>query len=218
MTATNVSDELTRPIIGIENRTAQEVFDIMADRIRGKLAVLSPPLPSTTERLCRDIFTEITAKAQPLCEDTSDAEKITGYRLPVGPLHRAAGKLNFQMFDGERHLAQAVARIHELEGRKPGHGWTLSDAARREIEETQSANLHNAANMPPHALGAAPLPSTGVLRKALEPFARIAADRCLADHEDSYAPRPSRGRPNMADYRRALAALSALPLDGGDAK
>lgn len=26
--------ELTRPIIGIENRTAQEVFDIMADRIR----------------------------------------------------------------------------------------------------------------------------------------------------------------------------------------
>ena len=26
--------DLTRPIIGIENRTAQEVFDIMADRIR----------------------------------------------------------------------------------------------------------------------------------------------------------------------------------------
>lgn len=26
--------ELTRPIIGIENRTAQEVFDIMSDRIR----------------------------------------------------------------------------------------------------------------------------------------------------------------------------------------
>lgn len=27
-------DEMTRPIIGFENRTAQEVFDIMADRIR----------------------------------------------------------------------------------------------------------------------------------------------------------------------------------------
>lgn len=26
---------LVRPIIGIENRTAQEVFDIMADRVRG---------------------------------------------------------------------------------------------------------------------------------------------------------------------------------------
>lgn len=31
-------DELTRPIIGIENRTAQEVFDIMADRIRAAKA------------------------------------------------------------------------------------------------------------------------------------------------------------------------------------
>ena len=29
--------ELTRPIVGIENRTAQEVFDIMADRIRHAL-------------------------------------------------------------------------------------------------------------------------------------------------------------------------------------
>lgn len=28
-------EDLTRPIIGIENRTAQEVFDIMSDRIRG---------------------------------------------------------------------------------------------------------------------------------------------------------------------------------------
>lgn len=30
----NGIDELTRPIIGIENRTAQEVFDIMSDRFR----------------------------------------------------------------------------------------------------------------------------------------------------------------------------------------
>lgn len=29
-----ITDELTRPIIGIENRTGQEVFDIMADRFR----------------------------------------------------------------------------------------------------------------------------------------------------------------------------------------
>ncbi|PDT86529.1 hypothetical protein [Sinorhizobium sp. BJ1] len=29
--------ELTRPIIGIQNRTAQEVFDIMSDRIRSCL-------------------------------------------------------------------------------------------------------------------------------------------------------------------------------------
>lgn len=29
-----VTVEMTRPIIGIENRTAQEVFDIMCDRFR----------------------------------------------------------------------------------------------------------------------------------------------------------------------------------------
>jgi hypothetical protein len=29
-------DKLTRPIIGIENRTPLEVFDIMCDRIRGQ--------------------------------------------------------------------------------------------------------------------------------------------------------------------------------------
>lgn len=32
------SAELTRPIIGIENRTPQEVFDIMCDRVRHSLA------------------------------------------------------------------------------------------------------------------------------------------------------------------------------------
>jgi hypothetical protein len=49
-----------------------------------------------------------------------------------------------------------------------------------------------------------------LIAEALAPFAAIASDRNLADHEDSYAPRPSRGRPNMADYRRALAALATL--------
>lgn len=36
------SNELTRPIIGIENRSAQEVFDIMCDRIRQALALRTP--------------------------------------------------------------------------------------------------------------------------------------------------------------------------------
>jgi hypothetical protein len=121
--------------------------------------------PSDKEALYRDIFAEITAKAQPLCEDGSDPEKITGYRLPVGPLHRAAGNLSFQMFDGERHLTQAVNRIHELEaelGRQPGHGWKLSDEAQRQIEQMQSENASNCANMPPHVLGSS-TPSEGVI-------------------------------------------------------
>lgn len=40
-------DELTRPIVGIENRTAQEVFDIMAARIRR--SALSPGSTGETE-------------------------------------------------------------------------------------------------------------------------------------------------------------------------
>jgi hypothetical protein len=39
---TELVDRLTRPIIGIENRTALEAFDIMSDRIRSALAL---PLP-----------------------------------------------------------------------------------------------------------------------------------------------------------------------------
>lgn len=63
----------------------------------------------------RDIFAEITAKAVPLCEDESDPEKITGYQLPVGPLHRAAGKTGFQMFNGEQHLAKAANKLQRME-------------------------------------------------------------------------------------------------------
>lgn len=41
--------DLTRPIVGIENRTAQEAFDIMADRIRHKFAALSQPSPASED-------------------------------------------------------------------------------------------------------------------------------------------------------------------------
>jgi hypothetical protein len=37
-----LADELTRPIIGIHNRTPLEVFDMMCDRIRAALRARSP--------------------------------------------------------------------------------------------------------------------------------------------------------------------------------
>jgi|GEM_PF-5931835 len=40
-----VTDALTRPIIGIENRTAQEAFDIMCDRIRRSAALAQAEQP-----------------------------------------------------------------------------------------------------------------------------------------------------------------------------
>lgn len=48
------------------------------------------------------------------------------------------------------------------------------------------------------------------LEEALRPFAAIAGDRHLANHPDSYAPRPAGGHPNMGDYRRAAAALVTI--------
>lgn len=44
------TERLTRPIIGIENRTAQEVFDIMCDRFRHS-ALASPSIGSVVKPL-----------------------------------------------------------------------------------------------------------------------------------------------------------------------
>lgn len=77
----------------------------------------SPPSPAgDVKRVAeyRDIFAEITAKAVPLCEDETDPDRITGYRLSTGPIDRAAGRLGFQMFDGERIMTSLVAEVEEL--------------------------------------------------------------------------------------------------------
>jgi hypothetical protein len=73
--------------------------------------------PQADERLklYRDIFAEITAKATAVSDPTSDdPDRVRYYRIPVGPLHRAAGKLGFHLFNGERHLADAVKEIARL--------------------------------------------------------------------------------------------------------
>lgn len=49
-----------------------------------------------------------------------------------------------------------------------------------------------------------------VLRAALRPFADVANCGYFNNQADSYAPRPSHGRPNLADYRRAAAVLAKL--------
>lgn len=81
----------------------------------------------------RDIFAEITAKATPVCAPAGDdPDRVRHYIVPTGPIHRAAGKLNFQMFDGEAHLARAIAdlararnaAIEECAGVCEGGEWT----------------------------------------------------------------------------------------------
>lgn len=66
--------------------------------------------------LYRDIFVEITAKAIPVIDpDSDDPERVRHYIIPVGPLHRAAGKLSVQMFDHEKYMKNVVERLRALE-------------------------------------------------------------------------------------------------------
>lgn len=48
-------DDITRPIIGLENRTPLEVFDIMVDRIRGSRATPAPAGEGMVKRLLDDL-------------------------------------------------------------------------------------------------------------------------------------------------------------------
>lgn len=68
--------------------------------------------------LYRDIFVEITAKAIPVTSpDSDDPERVRHYIVPVGPLHRAAGKLSVQMFNHEAYMKDVVERLRQIEGR-----------------------------------------------------------------------------------------------------
>jgi hypothetical protein len=58
----------------------------------------------------RNCFAELTAKAAPYGSGPADdMHKISSYVIPAGPLHRAAGQVEGQWFDGITHLAQAQA-------------------------------------------------------------------------------------------------------------
>lgn len=84
-----------------------EVFQTALSEMKRRLAGSSNEI--------RDIFCEITAKATPYGSGPpDDPERVMMYLVPAGPIHRAAGKLGYQMFGGEQHLAQARAEIARL--------------------------------------------------------------------------------------------------------
>jgi len=47
--------EVTRPIIGIENRTAQEVFEIMCDRFRTSFPLIAAQAHNATVEQCAEV-------------------------------------------------------------------------------------------------------------------------------------------------------------------
>jgi hypothetical protein len=88
-----------------------------------KLFGPATPRPETFETISttiyRDIFAEITAKAIPHTDpESDDPEMIDYYTIPVGPIHRAAGKVGFQMFDGGRPISSPpLKRLSDFEHR-----------------------------------------------------------------------------------------------------
>lgn len=76
--------DLTRPIIGIENRTAQEVFDIMCDRIRSRLSASIPAeIGELVERM-EDVNSYQAPYANPpvasLCHEAASALRALSVR------------------------------------------------------------------------------------------------------------------------------------------
>ncbi len=60
-TTDTLIERLTRPIIGIENRTAQEAFDIMADRITAALRSTAKEVDRLRVQMERIGWHELTA-------------------------------------------------------------------------------------------------------------------------------------------------------------
>lgn len=66
---------IVRPIIGIENRTAQEVFDIMCDRFKGHDARLIAEIREECAQIAEDLANSIEGQSrhpQPLPIDTNE--------------------------------------------------------------------------------------------------------------------------------------------------
>jgi hypothetical protein len=97
-----MTEALVRPIIGIENRTAQEVFDIMSDRIRSALE----PAPSAAE--IREAALEEAAKQQEGMANAYQSEASTASDYAAsGPIYRAfTEKANLY-----RRAAQAIRAL-----------------------------------------------------------------------------------------------------------
>ena len=105
--------ELTRPIIGIENRTAQEVFDIMCDRIRSAL-VSVPAVPDAGEETERKLATVVAP-------DNGTVEEVFAAILQCAnawvPEARIIG--NVRAGDIARAVSSALAASHMPVGERP---------------------------------------------------------------------------------------------------
>jgi hypothetical protein len=86
----------------------------------------------------RDCFAEITAKATPFGAHQDDPERIVSYIIPCGPIHRAAGKTNFQFFDGEQAVDRWRERALAAEAKLAAPSSPVPDASKAQTDETKA--------------------------------------------------------------------------------
>ena len=94
-------NDATRPIIGIENRTAQEVFDIMRDRLRTALA--------TAEAEWDAAHNEALEKAAEVAEMTEFLSKVQGVTMGLamsGRAHPAPDQALMDLFNGAQDILE----------------------------------------------------------------------------------------------------------------
>lgn len=131
--------ELTRPIIGIENRTAQEVFDIMADRIRSCLldkpeAVEGEPFAwytvdkhgcdymSRNEHNLRNIAADVHGEVTPLYKQPPAGAEV------IERLCKALEAAETYVIDGVTTAKQNLEMNAAYPARKPRYEAELQEA------------------------------------------------------------------------------------------
>jgi hypothetical protein len=156
----------------------------------------APPAPSVAvPDAIRNTFAEITFKAIAVTDPTGDdPDRVRHYIVPVGPMHRAAGTIGHQMFDGERLLASASADASRYRAalteirNQTQHSYAFpvqSDdaadtAADKEIRKVHEIALTALADQS-SALITAPQDD---VREALEAIAQ--AEQMLSEHIEQY--------------------------------
>lgn len=97
---------LVRPIIGIENRSAQEAFDIMVDRIRSHFAAT----PANGEQVEREQFAE-NAKISTPTEDARERVKVLEEALDELVSEDAIYLTGAEKDDEEAYIFVSVAAV-----------------------------------------------------------------------------------------------------------
>lgn len=154
----NAQPNITRPIVGIENRTAQEVFDIMRDRI---LSALEPSAGRAA----------VLEEAARLVETHAYTVSNAGPRLEPS-----------KMAKDDQHHATIAAAIRALTYQQPDK---LADRSENEPGAQREHALHPVADKPDEA-GAQGEVTTAARDVLAERSRQIEAEGWTPEHDDQH--------------------------------